>query len=218
MSDTRVTEHLDYGYSSYGPSNGRTGEALAARLVGLLSGLPQVRSICDLGSGNGYLSGLLVERGFRVVGVDASASGVAIARRVLGGRASFTCARIDSSLAAKLGGARFDAVVSSDVIEHMYRPRELLDSARALLDVGGWLVLGTPYHGYLKNLALSIVDRWDAHHTVDWDGGHIKFFSVKTLSRMVMQAGFDVQRFHYFGRLPWLWMNMICVARARAEC
>jgi 2-polyprenyl-6-hydroxyphenyl methylase/3-demethylubiquinone-9 3-methyltransferase len=209
-----MTEYSDYHYKSYGPSNGQIGEALAARFVRITCGLPQVRSICDLGCGNGYLSGLLVERGFQVVGVDASASGVAIANAALGERASFTCARIDSRLAQKLGAGRFDAVVSSDVIEHLYRPRDLIESARGLLNAGGWLVLGTPYHGYLKNLALSVVGRWDAHHSVAWDGGHIKFFSVKTLSRMVMDAGFEVRRFHYFGRLPWLWMNMICVARA----
>lgn len=209
-----MTGYTDYGYSSYGPSNGARGEALAAAFVRVVAGLPGVRSVCDLGSGNGYLGGLLVQRDFEVVGVDASASGVAVATEHLGGRAKFVCAPIDVETAARLDGARFDAVISSDVIEHLYRPRDLLDAARQLVQPGGWLVLGTPYHGYLKNLALSALDRWDAHHGAHWDGGHIKFFSVKTLTRLVAQAGFDVQRFHYHGRLPWLWMNMICVARA----
>lgn len=210
-----MSEYSQFRYVTPGPSNGDTGAALAAKLVRLVSGLDQVRSICDLGCGNGYLSGLLAGPGLQVVGVDASESGVAIAKAALGERGEVVCARIDPGLPGIMGDARFDAVISSDVIEHMYLPRDLLQCARELLNPGGWLVLGTPYHGYLKNLALGILDRWDAHHSVDWDGGHIKFFSVRTLSRMVTEAGFEVQRFDYFGRLPWLWMNMICVARAK---
>ena len=136
-------------------------------------------------------------------------------RRAHGDGDEYVCARIDKALSARIGGARFDAVVSSDVVEHLYRPADLGECARELLVPGGWLILGTPYHGYLKNLTLSVIDGWDAHHTVGWDGGHIKFFSVKTLSRLVIANGFEVQRFHYFGRAPWLWKNMICVARAR---
>jgi 2-polyprenyl-3-methyl-5-hydroxy-6-metoxy-1,4-benzoquinol methylase len=209
-----MSGYADYGYDAYGSSNGPIGAALAATVVRVVSGLPEVRAVCDLGSGNGYLGGLLAQHGLEVVGVDASPSGVAVATAQLGERATFVCAPIDAQLPARLGSARFDAVVSSDVIEHLYRPRDLLDCARALVRPGGWLVLGTPYHGYLKNLALSVLGRWDAHHGVDWDGGHIKFFSVKTLSRLVAQGGFEVHGFRYFGRLPWLWMNMICVARA----
>ena len=208
----------EYSYSRYeglDPGNGRTAIALAARFTELVAGLPDVKNICDLGCGNGYLSGLLLQGDYRVVGVDGSESCIAIARRAYGDRGEFVCARIDKTLSARIGGARFDAVISSDVIEHLYRPTDLLECARELLVPGGWLVLGTPYHGYLKNLALSIVDGWDAHHTVGWDGGHIKFFSVKTLSRLVTENGFEVQCFRYFGRAPWLWKNMICVARAK---
>jgi 2-polyprenyl-3-methyl-5-hydroxy-6-metoxy-1,4-benzoquinol methylase len=208
----------DYSYSRYegtDPCNGETSVALAAIFTGIVAGLPDVKSVCDLGCGNGYLSGLFLRGGYRVAGVDASESGIEIARRAYGKQGEFFCAQIDKLLAARMGGARFDAVISSEVIEHLYRPADLLECARQLVSPGGWLVLGTPYHGYLKNLALSVVDGWDAHHTVGWDGGHIKFFSVKTLSRLVTASGFEVQRFRYFGRAPWLWKNMVCIARAK---
>jgi len=76
-------------------------------------------------------------------------------------------------------------------------------------------VLGTPYHGYLKNLAISLLGKWDSHHHVHFDGGHIKYFSVRTLSAMLEREGFEVERLHYFGRAPGLWKNMIAVARKR---
>jgi len=199
-------------YHDADPANGESGRRLAALFVRLVTSLPDVSAVCDLGCGNGYLAGLLGSAGHEIVGVDASQSGIAIARKTYGTSARFFHANIDVRLATTLGH-RFDAVVSSDVIEHLYRPRELMRCAATLLRPGGWLVVGTPYHGYLKNLVLGIVNGWDAHHGVDWDGGHIKFFSVGTLSRLLEEEGFSVSRFAYHGRVAWLWKNMICIAK-----
>lgn len=210
-----MTELIQYPYSSADPTNGPLSVELGSVFLRLVSSLHGVRTVCDLGCGNGYISGRFLERGYEVVGVDASESGIAIASRVHGARGTFICAQCDATLPEKLNGRTFDAVISSDVVEHLYRPRDLLECARRLLSPGGWLVLGTPYHGYLKNLALSVLNLWDAHHAPLWDGGHIKFFSVRTLSALVETAGFELKEFHFVGRAPWLWKNMICVGRRR---
>jgi 2-polyprenyl-6-hydroxyphenyl methylase/3-demethylubiquinone-9 3-methyltransferase len=89
----------------------------------------------------------------------------------------------------------------------------LIETAVALLKPGGYLIVGTPYHGYLKNLAISVLNKWDAHHGVHWDGGHIKFFSERTLGELVLQHDFQQVTFHFYGRLPWLWKHMICTAK-----
>ena len=209
-----MSENARYEYLQAGPTDAAA-PALASVFLHQLASASRVRTVCDLGCGNGYLSGLLLAQGYEVTGVDASDSGISVARQTHGARAQFVCAPCDASLPRKLNGRKFGAIVSSDVIEHLYHPRDLVDCARELLIPRGWLVLGTPYHGYLKNLALSLLNRWDAHHTTDWDGGHIKFFSISTLTRLVEQAGFDILRFRYFGRAPWLWKNMICLARLR---
>lgn len=78
----------------------------------------------------------------------------------------------------------------------------------------GYLVISTPYHGYLKNLALSIFNKWDDHHTPLWHGGHIKFWSRIMLTQLLEENGFQVIAFHGVGRLPWLWKSMILVAKA----
>jgi hypothetical protein len=95
----------------------------------------------------------------------------------------------------------------------MYRPSDLLDAAGRLLKPGGQILLGTPYHGYLKNLLLATTGRMDAHFSALHDGGHIKFFSVKTLALLMKSHGFEVLSFTFYGRAPWLWKNMICQAR-----
>ena len=59
------------------------------------------------------------------------------------------------------------------------------------LNVGGMIVCGTPHYGsYLRNLLLSLANRWDHHHGPLWDGGHIKFFSKATLQQIWAEGGF----------------------------
>ena len=195
--------------------NGEVGRGIAAVVLQIISRQPGVKTICDLGCGNGYLAGELGKRGFTVLGVDASDTYLDFARKQNSSeRVSFMKGLISLDLARELAAAHppFDLVVSSDVIEHMYDPLEFLQAAHAIVKPGGVAVIGTPYHGYLKNVAISLSGKWDAHHGVHWHGGHIKFFSVPSLSNMMVQAGFDAPRFEFYGRFPGLWKNMIAIA------
>jgi len=110
-------------------------------------------------------------------------------------------------------GGSFDVVLSLEVIEHLYYPRRLLKAAARALRPGGTFILSTPYHGYFKNLATSLLNRWDARFSVRDDGWHIKFFSPRTLRRLVEEESFVDLRFRYGGRLPLFWKSMVCRGR-----
>lgn len=207
-----MNDYQDFHWVSSGPANSDSGKGLADLLVALISKLDGVRSICDLGCGNGYLARRLAQLNYHVTGVDASPTGIEVARAHCE-NASFMHSLFGPGLVETLAGTDFDLIVSSDVIEHLYRPSDLLEVAASLLQPGGHLIVGTPYHGYLKNLALSLSGRMDAHYTALWNGGHIKFFSVKTLAELIRGHGFTDLRFSYYGRAPYLWKNMICHAR-----
>lgn len=208
--------YSEYKYYSLEPGNSESGRRLADFLIRLVEGIEGVKSICDLGCGNGYLAGRLAERGYIVSGVDASESGINLARaHYRSDNLEFICAEINPSVVEKVSRLQFDLVISSDVIEHLYCPGDLIEAAFNLLKPNGKLLIGAPYHGYLKNLFLSLFNKWDSHHGVDWDGGHIKFFAVKTLRSMVESHGFAVVKFYYCGRMAWLWKNMVCFARRR---
>jgi 2-polyprenyl-3-methyl-5-hydroxy-6-metoxy-1,4-benzoquinol methylase len=212
MSSTN--QYKEYSWTSTDSGNGESGEHLAAKLVAQVRKLEGVRRVCDLGCGNGYLAGRLAACGFEVVGVDASASGVELAKSSHPG-ASFICASVGSDLEALSSLGEFDLVISADVIEHLYRPADLLEAASRLLRSRGRVLVGTPYHGYWKNLALSLAGRMDGHFTALWDGGHIKFFSVTSLTALIEANGFCDVDFTFYGRIPYLWKNMICNARKR---
>jgi len=108
----------------------------------------------------------------------------------------------------------FDAIVSVEIIEHLYSPRTFMQRALDALRPGGSLILSTPYWGYLKNLVLAISNRTDRSLTALWEGSHIKHWSYHTLRTLGEQQGFEFVAFEGAGRpIPFLWNGMMMVFR-----
>jgi 2-polyprenyl-3-methyl-5-hydroxy-6-metoxy-1,4-benzoquinol methylase len=165
-------------------------------------------SVLDVGCGNGFKAGELLARGCEVVGIDPSGSGIAIARENYpAGR--FEQLTPDHELLEKLRCAPFDVVISTEVIEHVYTPRSFVAACFDALKPGGRYILSTPYHGYLKNLSIALLGAFDAHVNPLFDGGHIKFWSKRTLSALLIESGFCNLQFRGAGRLPLLWKSMV---------
>ena len=162
----------------------------------------------DLGCGNGATSVMLHSAGFEIAGVDTSASGIAIARQSLP-QGNFAVASAYDDLAAPFG--QFPLVVSLEVIEHCMEPRRFVRTFSNLIAPGGIGVLSTPYHGYLKNLLLSFSGKMDNHFTALWDGGHIKFFSIKSLTALLHEEAVGNIKFLRVGRIPPLAKSMIAI-------
>jgi 2-polyprenyl-3-methyl-5-hydroxy-6-metoxy-1,4-benzoquinol methylase len=169
--------------------------------------------ILDLGCGNGTLTALVQSWGHDVTGLDASPSGVDVAKRHAPS-IRFVQHWLERPLPLDLQG-QFDAVMSAEVIEHLPTPRVLLERAREALTSSGSVILTTPYHGYLKNLALALVNGFDRHWHPLRDGGHIKFFSRATLFGLLESEGFSPTRFTRVGRVPVMAKSMIVEARVR---
>jgi len=202
----------DYGWST---AQGPESCAYVAPLVIAVLRSLRAHSVLDLGCGNGQLCSQLYAAGFDVVGVDADEAGIAIARANYPAIRFHRCG-VDGDpmqLLRAEGRSRFDAVVSTEVIEHLFSPHQLPRYAHGVLRDGGHLIISTPYHGYFKNLLLSLFDKWDHHHTALWHGGHIKFWSRDTLGQLLESNGFVVTGFRGAGRLPLVWKSMIVTAR-----
>jgi len=66
-----------------------------------------------------------------------------------------------------------------------------------------------------QNLSLALRNRLDRHFTALWDYGNIKFWSKRTLTQLLEEAGFEVKQFRGAGRVPYLWKRMIVIATTR---
>jgi SAM-dependent methyltransferase len=169
-------------------------------------------SVLDAGCGNGFIAARIASRGHNMIAIDASTTGVALAR-LAHPEVRYEVKSVYGDLADLMPPGGWDLIVSSEVIEHLSRTSAFLANMNRHLRPGGWLILTTPYHGYLKNLALSIANAWDHHHGSLDEDGHIKFFSQHTLAIALTRAGFEPPVFRNAGRVSLFWKSMVCRSR-----
>lgn len=167
-------------------------------------------NLFDLGCGNGATMNLLNSIGYSVVGVDPSTEGVTRANSQYP-ELKIELGHTGEDLRGRFG--RFNALYSLEVIEHVYDPDEYIQQIHSLLEDNGICILSTPYHGYFKNLVISLLGKWDKHFTVLWKGGHIKFWSKSTITKLLECHGFELLDIKRVGRVPILAKSMIVIAR-----
>lgn len=206
-----MSDYRDYGYENANSCHAH--RYLYPPLITFLKDYPQAK-ILDLGCGNGALVSWLLDKGFDAYGTDASEKGIRIANEKHPGRFYIQDLSRDH-LPDELREIPFNVVISTEVIEHLYDPRTFIRFCKRVLmyKSNGFLLISTPYHGYLKNLALSLFNHWDRHLNPLWDGGHIKMWSKKTLIKLLEDEGFQVTAFQGCGRLPYFWKSMMIKAK-----
>lgn len=149
-------------------------------------------AILDIGCGGGLLSEPMTRLGARVTGVDADAAGIAAAvshAGEVGLGIEYVCAAAEDLVAE---GRRFDAVVASEVIEHVADRAAFADALAALVRPGGALVL-TTINRTPRSYAAAIVGaeyllRWVPRGTHDWS----KFPTPEELSMLLEPRGLSV--------------------------
>jgi 2-polyprenyl-6-hydroxyphenyl methylase/3-demethylubiquinone-9 3-methyltransferase len=182
-----------------------------------LDGLRETALVLDAGCGNGAVLGELKLLGWsRLYGLEISQSGVDQACSAHP-ELSFERADLTSDLSEHHLWGQCDAVISLEVVEHVFLPRLFARNCYGLLKPGGRLIVSTPYHGYLKNVALAAMGQMDTHYTALWDFGHVKFWSYQTISTLLREQGFQDIKFRGAGRLPYLWKSMVVIAQKPAE-
>jgi 2-polyprenyl-6-hydroxyphenyl methylase/3-demethylubiquinone-9 3-methyltransferase len=168
--------------------------------------------VLDVGCGTGHWAAHFAARGCQAVGIDPSATGIEI------GRAAHPEVRFEQTEATEdllgvLGEKPFDLVISTEVVEHLYDPPGWATGCYKALRPGGLLIASTPYHGWLKNVVIALAGKSDFHHDALRVGGHIKFFSKRTLHTLLSDAGFTDIRFRGAGRMRYMWCSTIVAAR-----
>jgi 2-polyprenyl-6-hydroxyphenyl methylase/3-demethylubiquinone-9 3-methyltransferase len=199
----------EYQYTDWRPSHTHGYLWPVVRQL-LSSHLPKGAPIFELGCGNGAFTAELSRQGYRVVGVDPSTSGIAL------GKEKWPDLDIDvgsgyDDLRSKYG--TFSAVISLEVIEHVYAPRDFARTVFDLLTPDGFAIISTPFHGYLKNVLLEVTNKMDRHLGPLKDNGHIKFWSVRTLTALLHEVGFRAIDFDFAGRFYPFSKSMVAIAR-----
>lgn len=201
------------GYKYNSPSTTCAHEYLVPAVISILTEISSKivdRKCFDLGCGNGSIANELYKLGWEVTGVDPSTEGIKIAREHFPHLDLHNGSAYDN-LQEEYG--RYSVVISLEVVEHVYSPRIYAKTLYDLVEPGGYAIVSTPYHSYVKNLALAVTGKMDNHFTALWDHGHIKFWSMKSLRKLMIEAGFSQVDYVRVGRIPILAKSMIAILK-----
>jgi 2-polyprenyl-6-hydroxyphenyl methylase/3-demethylubiquinone-9 3-methyltransferase len=206
---TDIAEYYENSWSRPELYNDRTTplrKALLRRYLPAAGVSPGAR-VLDLGCGCGEYAAYLKEMGYEAEGIDISANVIEYARREHPGPV-YHVGEAQALLPSRAGA--FDAVFSSEVIEHLFDVEGYLRSINRLLKPRGALVLTTPYHGVVKNIVIALSSF--SHH-FDPLGQHIRFFDRPGLDMCLRKFGFSPEVWTGFGRVWPLWKSHFVVSR-----
>jgi methionine biosynthesis protein MetW len=146
------------------------------------------RTVLDLGCGDGRLAEQLAELGADVTGVDLHAAD-GVKDRVH----RFVQADLDRGLPEELDGS-YDLVVAADVLEHVRHPEQLLGQMGDRIAPGGALLLSVPNFGHWYPRARVLLGRFDYDRRGILDRDHVRFFTRRSLERLLTTGGFRIDR------------------------
>jgi 2-polyprenyl-3-methyl-5-hydroxy-6-metoxy-1,4-benzoquinol methylase len=212
MTDPSTARPIDTERQFAGERRSAVGENLHHRhlwpvVAALLPDRPS--NVLDVACGNGFLASRMAQSGHHVTAFDLSAENIASARKSYP-QVRFEVASAYDDLSDLRPPAGWDTIVAVEIIAHLFSPQRFLTNMRGNLAENGRIIVTAPYHGYVKNVALSVLGQFDKHFEVYFEGGHIKFFSRRSLDAMFAAAGFRRPSFRYAGRVPLLWKSMVC--------
>jgi SAM-dependent methyltransferase len=141
--------------------------------------------LLDVGCSSGALLLSAKRDGIKAEGVEPAVKAAESARAA--GLAVFSGTLQDAGYPAE----RFQAVTMMEVIEHLPRPVDVVREIWNVLAPGGILAIGT---GNADSWTVSVMrERWDYFHVGRY-GGHISFFTPRSLERLADRCGFRIER------------------------
>lgn len=152
------------------------------RVATFLDNLSRLRpaSVVDLGCGKGLLLAEIARQlgDIELVGIDLSAPQIEANRDAMPGIDWHAADLVDDALPRELGD-RFEAVVASEIIEHVEDPERFLANALALARPGGELLLSTQ-SGQVRETEKRV--------------GHIRHFSRSEMRSLLEASGWQPLR------------------------
>lgn len=163
--------------------------------------------ILDIGCGGGLLSEPMARLGAEVIGADAAARNIPVARI----HAEQSGLEIDyrhcSAEDLVTQGERFDVVLNMEVVEHVADPLAYLTACHDLLKPGGLMICST-LNRNAKSFAMAIVGaewvmRWLPKGTHDWS----KFITPDELYDLLRKSGLETldRKGMVFNPVSWSW-------------
>jgi 2-polyprenyl-3-methyl-5-hydroxy-6-metoxy-1,4-benzoquinol methylase len=181
----------------------------------LKKNIPDGGRVLDVGCGNGVISRHLGQFGYEVLGIDISEKTIAVANQ----RNTYANVRFAAISAEALTaqGETYDAVICSEVLEHLDQPQLLLKTIYASLKDDGLLVVTVPNGNGPRELCVTRPMLKARNNPALWTSinkvknvlgfkgttaqsqadnlDHVQFFTRRDLEQLAQSSNFKIVQF-----------------------
>lgn len=174
-------------------------------------------TVLDVGCGNGIMSRAIAQHGYQVLGIDVSAKAIEKASAIEQDNVRFEMMNADELVA---DGSTYDAVICSEVLEHLSDPSSLLTTLYSLLADQGVLIVTVPNGRGPRELLITqpmqklqrsggplLTGVETAKKALGYDGQteqsaaddltHVQYFTKNSLRRLLNTHQFRLQTFEH---------------------
>lgn len=163
-------------------SGDRSGKVLP--LLNKLHGL----TVLDAGCASGYVGAFVKKRGNYVVGIDSTERDIAFAKKVLDEAYIFD---LENDISKKFS-KRFDYIIFSEVIEHLFEPEKVLKKLVGWLKPGGNILITTPNFVHIYNRWDILWGKFEYQEDTVINRSHVHFFTYDTLQDLIATSGLEI--------------------------
>lgn len=165
-------------------------------------------TILDVGCGNGLLLNQFRTRYRHLIGLEFSSQRLKQATINLSA-CNFTGICGSAEIMSEIETGSVDRIISADTIEHIPDVYAAASELYRVLKPNGQLVINTPNIAFLKKRALLFFGRFPSTSQpneglgsdVLFDGGHLHYFTFRSLTLVLQRAGFSVTHNIGYGKL-----------------
>lgn len=158
-----------------------------SRIAACIDSLPAQSKILDVGTASGMLARQSWNRPLRFFGIEAVQEWADIASPFY--EKLWTCS-FDDAPAESLRG--YDAIVLGDVLEHMPAPETALKRLVELQPSGSKFIISVPNVANVWVRLNLLIGRFDYTERGILDKTHLRFFTRKTVKKLVNDAGLEI--------------------------
>jgi len=148
-----------------------------------------IKEICEVGCGTGSLSILLGERGFKVDAFDINNKAIELAKKF---NLNSNVRYFSKDILNLIDSKKYDAIVSTDVLEHIEEDQKAIDNMSLLLRKNGLIFITVPINEKYRR---KFDDR----------SGHLRRYKPIDLEKKMRNSELEVIKIRYFN-FPFLWI------------
>ena len=136
--------------------------------------------VLDVGCATGYLGAKLKSMDNYVIGIDISAPAIKQAKKVLD---QAYCFNLETTTIP--GKQKFDLIIISEVIEHLFQPHQVIKKLVTRLKPHGRIIITTPNISYWINRLTFLLGKFAYTNQGMFDDSHIHFFNYPSLQTLL---------------------------------